>query len=355
MSNYGPEQNQGTQTENGVFHPDNYEKRGIPPAHQRDDNPEVQKRIDLIAPQQGQTPQVNEGRGGNGNIPPHDPIDFNAQPQPTPEKQRKFGRRAVLAGGLAAAGAALAGGLFIGLKPDHNEATPDPRPTAAGPANPNTTAPSGEAKPSSEASSSPSAEKSLSPEEQKVKDFELPANATEQELGGKMWQDRMTEWQNAGATPDLALQYERSNLPVADADEKFLDPLAEQNAKSFADALFPKGWEDDPMLAKFANGMRKSNLATLKLYVRTYTDGHVEKWAYHEWDTVDGEVAVSNQDEDAGTATITTPMMQHDNSNENRAQYYAQGKLKVDGNTYTSVMNIKREKDRTVITKVSLA
>lgn len=327
-----PQSSQGTDVEHPALNPANLEDENLGLPHPDQQWGNVKARLD-----------AEEAGDGSVNTPPRAPNDFT--PQPMPERERKgISRRSLLAGIIGGV-VIVSGGAFATYKAVKPDATPKPHPTATGPAVPGKSS-------SPEASSSPSAETSLSPEEQRIKELELPLDATNEQLATDMWQQgRLTEWENAGATPALAREWQKISAP--DADTKLLKPLAEQNAKTFAAALFPADWQKNPRLVNFVAGMQKRNYFTLQLYVRC-SGGYKSNFDYKTWETADeSSVAITHQDTDV--ATIVTQVTQHDNSDQNRAQYYAQGKLDVDGQTYSAKMSIKRETDRTVITDILLS
>lgn len=301
------------------------------------------------------------GHGTDVDHPVLNPANLEDKNLQTPPEEHQWGRiqektsrrRFLRIFGSVAAGAVLLGGGAVGVEklahPDRAADT-NTNPKASAPAVPGKSA-------SPEASQSPSAESTLSPEEQMIKKLELPLDADNGELAMDMWQQgRLTEWENAGATLELARKWTNTNLSADDADKKYLQPLVEQNAQLFATALFPADWQKHPRLVNFVKGIKERNYFTLQLFVRTSNGGMAQgaQWDYKTWETADeSSVTITHQDTDS--ATIVTEVTQHDNSDKNRAQYYAQGKLDVEGQEYSAKMIIGRETDRTVITDILLS
>lgn len=280
------------------------------------------------------------------------PTQLDNQPEKIRWRDRLRKGIGAKAAAVAATGAALISFNACAASSHETSAIPEQTTTSA-PAHPSSSKASAETSPSTEpsASTSPSAETSSSTEgELTVSSLELPADQTPEELSTLVWQDRLTQWSNAGESPEVAKK--AFNLGI-DGGNKYLATIAKKNADLFAKSLLVKNWEDNPDLVKFVNGLEDENLFNLKLFVRTSPSmgDPANKEAYRTWDTVDGDVSVTSKD--GNEVSIDTPLEQHDNSKENTALYFAPD-LKVDGHTYTATATFKKDGDRTVITDALL-
>lgn len=76
---------------------------------------------------------------------------------------------------------------------------------------------------------------------------------------------RITEWYNAGATPENA----RAAFASHDSVEAYTKEVAEKYDILFIEALLAKNWESNPEITKWVNKMSSIHKTTLQLYFLT--------------------------------------------------------------------------------------
>lgn len=120
---------------------------------------------------------------------------------------------------------------------------------------------------SAEATPTPEETRVASPEYEapSVEALEIPAGLSDEEVG-ELIVERLTTWNNAGATDYLRDRV----LDDPEASwESVLTEVTEANKVSFADAMFVDGYEADENLNQFVNGFAQINYGTLDVFKST--------------------------------------------------------------------------------------
>lgn len=216
----------------------------------------------------------------------------------TPENKPK--KRLLLTLGASAAGVALVAGGFFGVKAamdsnSHNAPEKDPKAT-------------------SEPSTTSTPEATKAPEQElTVKSLEIPTGLSPEELGKTFVQDRLSQWEMAGATPENQKEW-----ILADDTKSYLESLAEKNGNIFADALFIPDWQSDPHLIHEVDFEKGQNASSVENWFKTYDDPGSDE-AYKRSVSVDSTTVVSQTE---GAITLKVLATEHNNSVKNRASEF---------------------------------
>jgi hypothetical protein len=144
-----------------------------------------------------------------------------------------------------------------------------------------------------------------------VEQIKIPATLTPEEVG-RAFEQRLTAWDMAGATPENAKIW----LRAAD-DKSFLEDLATKNAELFADTIYIKGWESQPSLSGSVRYARAGNLQHVRAWFKTSSHTWPEdKEPFNAWEET-GPVKVISSSPDGGVVEITSTT--RNNSAKNRA------------------------------------
>lgn len=272
------------------------------------------------------------------------PTQLDNQPEKIRWRDRLRKGIGAKAAAIAATGAALISFNACAASSHEVSAMPEHTTTSA-PAHPSSSKASAETSPSAH-------ETSQSQPEFTRENLEIPADLDPQGVGEAFWQ-RMSWTASAGGTADTAKLWwgdDPSKYNAIDRDKRDLYPIADKNATLFADSVFEKGWEDNPNLVQTRNGIKKTDEQDLELYVLTAPEagdpGDVEP--YKRTMELDGDVTVVSQD--TNTATIKTTVVEHDNHDKNRADYFTDNGVNIDGNTFDVQITYKKAGDHFVIT-----
>ncbi|MCX6728161.1 MAG: hypothetical protein NTV39_00105 [Candidatus Saccharibacteria bacterium] len=176
-----------------------------------------------------------------------------------PEKG-KIGLKTKVGVGIAAAALILGGGS-VAAKKAMNQS--HPQTTGPVPTNPS---PSPSAKASVEASPSPSANSAETTPT--IETIEISSNliAQPETLVETFIDERVTEWYNAGATPENA---KAAVLSSTETIDEFAARVAAKYDKEFIDALLVKDWQSNPRIVKWVSDMIVIHRQTLALYFYT--------------------------------------------------------------------------------------
>jgi hypothetical protein len=195
------------------------------------------------------TPLPEAVERGLVNPTPDTPADLERAEQ-SDLTENKSHKKLVIGGAAFLAGAAVIAGSVIGLK-----AAGDAPKNAAPEKDPKSTSQTPEATPTL----------SAAPEQQlTVQSIEIPANLSPEQLGVTLIQDRLSQWEMAGATDANTTAW----LQAPSADAFTLD-LAQQNADVFSQALLVEGWQSDPSLISFSAAEQKFNAHILDNFWKT--------------------------------------------------------------------------------------
>ena len=200
-------------------------------------------------------------------------------------------RKLIIGGAAFLAGTALVVGSFVGLKaasniPKHTPQAPDPKAT----------------------SQTPEATSTTNAEALTVASLEVPAGATTEQLGTTFFQDRLSAWEMAGATPDNQKAYFTSG-----GSAEFINSLADKNGNLFADALLVPNWRDNSSLAAWIKNLKKNNAHYLENWLLTYKSGIAgDTEAFKAYTTVESTTVVPQ------TNMLKTIVTDHNNADKNR-------------------------------------
>jgi len=129
--------------------------------------------------------------------------------------------------------------------------------------------------PTTSASETPSTTETAAPVEtednyeQLVSSIEIPAGLSAQELG-EAFMDRYTEWANAGSsTPEEQDALWEGWYAYTESVSQYCDEVAAENKDAFAEALYTPGWESNPALVQYVDGLEDVNSVTLEMYIAT--------------------------------------------------------------------------------------
>lgn len=144
--------------------------------------------------------------------------------------------------------------------------------------------------------------------------------STPEALAQVFVEDVITDWYNAGATPENVDRHfrmggDRTNVTT----EEFATELAHANRLRYTDAILEPGWQNNPELTTWVDKMERINIAVLRLYFATYdpfdiTPQDVEP--YHRSSELVELVGVYDPAEDE--TRLTGDIRDFDNSNINR-------------------------------------
>ena len=209
----------------------------------------------------------------------------------TERSQDKTKRKLIIGLGAGAAGIALAAGAVFGIS--SLNVAPKPRHSNSASADPSKT---------------PEATATRVAEVLTVASLEVPAGASPEQLGITFFQDRLSAWEMAGATPDNQKAYFTSGGSV-----DFINSLADKNGNLFADALLVPNWRDDPSLATWVANEKKTNASYLENWFLTYKSGIAgDTEAFKASTTVDSTTTVLQTD------MLKTIGTEHNNADKNR-------------------------------------
>ncbi len=186
---------------------------------------------------------LNEAVENDLIITPSSPAELNGN---APEnKSRK--RLGIILGSSAAAIALAAGGIFAvnaANQPPKNQ----PVATASG-------------NPTPEATPSPSA--TSNEKEPTVQSLEIPATLTPEQIGVTLIQDRISQWEMAGATKANQSLY-------LQGDGSIVNQIADKNTSTFTEALFAPNWQSNASLSAIADYETKNNASNIEDWFKTY-------------------------------------------------------------------------------------
>ena len=217
--------------------------------------------------------------------------DIPAGLKQTDPVEKKSHKKLIIGAAAFLAGAALVAGSVIGLKaasdmPKNTPPGPDPKATSQTP----------------EATPTPKAEVLT------VASLEVPAGATQEQLGITIMQDRLSAWEMAGTTPENQRGYYTSGGSV-----EFINSLADKNGDLFADALLVPNWRDNASLATWVANEKKINANDLESWFITYNSGIAgDVEVFNAYTTVDSTVTVPQ------TGMLNTVGTEHNNADKNR-------------------------------------
>jgi hypothetical protein len=226
-----------------------------------------------------------------------------------------LGKATVVAAGLLAAAGATFGVV------NANEAGPSSSQTVA--TGPSTLGP--------EATSTPSA--TGSPEVLSVQSLEIPTGLAPDQLGSTIAQ-RLSQWEMAGATPDIRTAYVKSG-----GSFDYLTSVAEQNGSTFADALFVPGYESKPDLSIYIANKTKSNANSLENWAKTtLAPTSADKEPFSRSMTANSTSVTSQSD---GTTQLAIDATEYDNASQNHIGQIKPDELVIDGNEVTITVTLE--------------
>jgi len=238
---------------------------------------------------------IDKGRQARGSLEPT---------ESKPEK-RRVSLKTKVGVGIAAA-ALLLGGGSVAAKKAMNQSHPQ----TTGPI---PTSPSPSASKSAEASPSPTA--SAIDTEPTEASLEIPASLiNDPKALVETYENRITQWDNAGATHDNA--YEAMMSSTENIDE-YAARVAAQYDKEFTDALLVKDWQSNPELKYAFDNIMRVHKETLALFIYT---------SFRESDAADKQPYMRGQigkfdsvtDQTDKSVTVVTTAHDYDNADLNR-------------------------------------
>lgn len=177
--------------------------------------------------------------------------------------------------------------------------------------------------------------------------IEIPAGLSPEQLGVTLIQDRLSQWEMAGATDANTDTW--SNKQGSDAKDAYTLELADKNATTFADSLFIDNWESEPSLKQFKKIEHDINLQSVEYFFKTNHTTASQKAefptdfeAYKRTVTVDpADVTVVSQDADSITLAIIAT--EHDNKDRNRVgnELSNGNPAQVEGEKYKATVTLK--------------
>lgn len=134
----------------------------------------------------------------------------------------------------------------------------------------------------------------------------------------KTFNERLTEWYNAGSTHENALAAMQSAMHSGETIDDFASKLAARYDKVFMDALVAKGWESNDQMTTWVNNMTRIHRETLSNYILTSfpEDNPLDKQPYRrgsEFTKID-----SILDQASGSITVVVTQHDYDNADQNR-------------------------------------
>jgi hypothetical protein len=250
--------------------------------------------------------------------------------EPTDPTEKKSHKKLVIGGAAFLAGAAVIAGSVIGIKaagdaPKNTAPAPDPKATSQTP----------------EATPTPSS----TPEQPlTVQSLEIPANLTPEQLGVTLIQDRLSQWEMAGATDANTTAWHQA--PNLDA---FVLDLGQQNADKFSQALFVDGWQTDSSLASFSAAEQKSNAHTVENFFKTNHVTASEKAEFPmDFKPYNRSISVAPADvkfvsQSPGEITLSILATEHDNKDRNRigTTLSNDNQAQIEGNRFRANVTLK--------------
>ena len=223
----------------------------------------------------------------------------------TPEKNHFTNKQKIIAAvsGIALTAAMVAGGVAFNKYSHRNQVVETEAPTTTT----GTTQMNVEVNPTNE-------------ELPKMEDLEitnLSLMNNPEELAKMFDEDRLTEWFNAGATPENAkAAFASRDIPA------YAKKIAEQYDPIFISALFVNNWESNPSLVEMAKRMKEGHLSTLTAYYATSLSDidPANKEPYRrgiEVTKIDSMTSSHASSINSRTITITTTQHDYDNANNN--------------------------------------
>lgn len=146
-------------------------------------------------------------------------------------------------------------------------------------------------------------------------EYEIPAELSAEELGKVIFEDRITQWYNAGAKDSLIDDLVDKNLTW----DEYLPQLAKERANVFANALVGEGYLNNPNLALFVERGEEANLAVLRSYVATQwnTENPENIEGYRVWIEVNAVEELTDDNAANGERSIKVDLSLKSNADKN--------------------------------------
>jgi len=158
-----------------------------------------------------------------------------------------------------------------------------------------------------------------------VESLEVDASliSNPEELVKTLEEKRMTEWFNAGSTPENAKKW--MGAEDLNARNEFIDKIASEYDQLFIKALFVEDWQSTPSLVKYIDRVKSIHKNTIKMYYMTsFPDVNPDdKEPYKRGVTVNevhphNRLANGTILETNGKIIITTLQRDYDNADKSR-------------------------------------
>lgn len=167
-------------------------------------------------------------------------------------------------------------------------------------------------------------------QEQLVASLEIPVTSDSTALAKTLVEDRLNHWETAGVYTDAEkasfesewLAYNQAHNGEGSMNQRLEDftmSVAQQNAVSFAEALFGPNWSQSSEISDMVSKLTTKNAGDLQNYACTaWSDNSDDKEAFRDWMTLDS-VSSANMSNTNGVTerTLTVKCIEHDNSDEN--------------------------------------
>lgn len=200
------------------------------------------------------------------------------------------------------------------------EAHPNVSPSNLGPLE--TAAPTQEVSPSASA-----AERLANP-------LEISATLSPEQQAKTLVEERLGKWEMAGATPENQDKWISATDTLG-----YLNELASNNSKSYAEALFAPGWETHEDLSNYIHATESNNASSVENFFKTYKSYNTQDQEPYTSSMSVEKTNVVNQAADSVTFKIQAT--EHNNAAKNRVATLDPNTLKINGNKILITATLK--------------